>query len=169
MRSLWISIVLVCGMPGLASAGDLGLAGGISGAGKAMGDSLAAMQSGLIMQQMMEQQAYFQREQDERAYQAQRERDAATHQRQMEYQRAALRSQGDIEAERTRVLQQEAVGQLTRTHPDWKAVVDDTRYRQWLAAQPATYQQLINDSWDPLVIGASIDQFRMGKGLEARK
>lgn len=58
---------------------------------------------------------------------------------------------------------------LAETHADWKSVIGmpndqgvlpDTEYRKWLATQPDEYQQRINNSYSPVVIGKSIDKFR---------
>lgn len=56
------------------------------------------------------------------------------------------------------------VKRLARKMPDWQAVVggeqSNTPYRQWLAKQPADYQQTINTSNDSDEIIDSITRFR---------
>lgn len=141
-----------------AFAGDLGMAGALSGAGNAMGQSLQQMQSLMMQQELMRQQAEAQRQRDEQAERWQRERD----------DRAAQAHDQAVQAqqqrERAAQAQQVAVrdlAQLTRTNPDWRTVLASEPYRQWLRTQPVSYQRLIEQNWNPLLIGASIDQFQL--------
>jgi hypothetical protein len=64
------------------------------------------------------------------------------------------------DAKRPTFDHEQAMAELTRTHPDWRQVVSGPGYQSWLSSQPANYQKLINESWDPNVVGASIDQYR---------
>lgn len=57
---------------------------------------------------------------------------------------------------------------LDETHPDWKQIVGipeapgqqpSTEYRKWLATQPKEYQERVNNSYSPVVLGRSLDKF----------
>lgn len=138
-------LLSVC-VSGPAWAGDLEWAGALSGAGQAFGNSMSMMQSGLIQQRLQEQRAQAEQERDERLARYQRERDELV-----------LKSQ----AQRQQSLaQQQTIATLTKTHPDWRQVTaEGGAYRQWLASQPQSYQHLLLNSWDAVILGASIDQF----------
>ncbi|NOS81782.1 MAG: hypothetical protein HOP32_09410 [Nitrospira sp.] len=84
-----------------AHAGDLGWAGAFSGAGKAMGDSLAAYQSMLLQQQLLEQRDRMEREREERAYQRQQERERAER---LNYEQAARAKYERAQAENLQQL-----------------------------------------------------------------
>lgn len=160
-----------------AHAGDLGWAGALSGAGKAMGDSLATYQSMLLQRQLLEERDRMEREREERAYQRQQERERAErlNAEQAEragYERARAEYLQLLEANRRPTEyqqlmtedQQTAPAKLLQRHPDWEAVVgpkdSQTPFRTWLATQPAAYQRIILGSWDPNEIGESIDRFK---------
>lgn len=146
MTRILISLALVVGIQGIASAQDLGMAGAVSGAGQAMSQSLMLMQSGMMQQALQEQRAKAEREREERMYQYQREREDA-----------AYRTQNAA-------VEDNAIRTLNRTHPGWRRVTaEGGAFRQWLATQPQSYQQLLLATSDPAIIGASIDQFRMTK------
>lgn len=68
-----VLVVLLLCTPSFATAGDLGMAGAISGAGQGMQQGLASMQSFLAQQALMEQQETYRREREERAMQQQRQ------------------------------------------------------------------------------------------------
>lgn len=52
---------------------------------------------------------------------------------------------------------------LAETHPQWRDVIGNpeqpTEYRKWLATQPHEYQERVNNSYSPVVIGRSLDKF----------
>jgi len=62
---------------------------------------------------------------------------------------------------------------LSREHPDWREVVDagkpDSKnpYRTWLAAQPAEYQKLVNDTFDSSVISEALTKFKAAEKAKA--
>jgi hypothetical protein len=166
MHRAMIGVVLVIGLAGRTQAGDLTAAGAISGFGQGMANSLSVIQQGLIQQSLMEEQARFEREKMEQLHRYQMERDKLQYQRELERQqtmhgqteRQGLSGQPVRAEARTHV---EAIRELEKTHPDWREMTaSGSPYRQWLATQPASYQQLINTTWDPAVVVASIDQFR---------
>lgn len=146
MTRILISLALVVGMQGIASAQDLGLAGGISGAGQGVGQAMQMWQQGMIQQELQAQRVKAEREREERMHQYQREREDA-----------AYRTQNAA-------VEDNAIRTLDRTHPGWRRVTaEGGAFRQWLATQPQSYQQLLLATSDPAIIGASIDQFRMTK------
>lgn len=65
---------------------------------------------------------------------------------------------------------------LSREYPDWREVIgltaDDkpvqTPYREWLAQQPADYQQTVGSSWDADVIGESVKRFKQAQKAAAQ-
>jgi len=74
-------------------------------------------------------------------------------------------ARADARAEAERVFERRL---LAREHKDWREVIglttDDqvvqTPYREWLAKQPADYQQAVSSSWDSDVIGESLTRFK---------
>jgi len=62
-------------------------------------------------------------------------------------------------AVRPTTAHQQAIAVLEKIHPGWRAVTASAPYKQWLASQPALYQQLVNNTWNPLVVETSIDRF----------
>jgi TPR repeat protein len=80
----------------------------------------------------------------------------------------AFEKQQHIKVVRQETAQKTARETLSKLHPDWREIVGltedgkkiQTPYRQWLAKQSAEYQALINESWDPLIVGQSINKFK---------
>lgn len=61
------------------------------------------------------------------------------------------------------VKQELAIEQLTERHENWREIVgakgSNTEWRQWVAKQPPEYANLVLTSWNPNVVGKSIDKF----------
>jgi len=61
------------------------------------------------------------------------------------------------------VRQEIAIERLTERHENWREIVgakgSNTEWRQWVAKQPAEYATEVLNSWNPAVVGKSIDKF----------
>lgn len=144
MRRLIAAIALLLVMTPSVSAGDLTTAGALSGAGQGLGNGLAIMQLGLMQQSLMTEQA---RLEQARLEYMMRQREAT-----QQPMPRAIPSGINEQAVRDR---------LSQLQPDWQRITaQGGPYRQWLATQPASYQTLVNNTWDAEVAAASIDQFR---------
>lgn len=169
MNRALVCIVLGVGLASKAQGGDLTTAGAVSGFGKGLSNSLSVIQQGLIQQSLMEEQAKLERARMEQLHRYQLEREERQYQRELERQQAV-----NGQSERQGVSRQpadaegtahyEATRRLEQMYPDWRQVIaPGSAYRQWLATQPASYQQLVSSTRDPAVVAASIDQFRQAR------
>lgn len=52
---------------------------------------------------------------------------------------------------------------LTKTHKDWKEVTANDEFKAWFFSQPAEYQSVVGNSFDPDVVGEAIDTFKASK------
>lgn len=80
----------------------------------------------------------------------------------------------DIEAITSKVRLSIEADALVETHPDWEAIVGrppkdrpadwkpdpNNPFRKWLAAQPADYQEKVNNARSPAVVKSAIDKFK---------
>ncbi len=167
MRSILIAVMLVISLVAKVEAGDLSAAGAVSGFGQGLANSLSMIQAGMMQQALIEEQARLERDRIVQLQRYQLERDKLQYQREIERQQTQYKH-----TENKRVSEQpaqdqsrehdEAIRRLEKIHPDWRQVTaPGSPYRQWLAAQPASYQQLVNTTWDPQIVIISIDQFRL--------
>lgn len=70
-------------------------------------------------------------------------------------------------AVRDELTQKFAFDRLTDRHENWREIVgpkgSNTEWRQWVNAQPPEYATEVLNSWDPRVVGKSIDKFLEAK------
>ncbi|WHZ23939.1 MAG: HtrA protease/chaperone protein [Nitrospira sp.] len=66
----------------------------------------------------------------------------------------------DAEMEKLRRL---LLDVMDRDSPDWRTIVNGEDFKEWLAAQPRNYQEVVAASWDPQVIKLALQSFKNAK------
>lgn len=65
------------------------------------------------------------------------------------------------------VKQELAIERLTERHENWREIVgakgSNSEWRQWVARQPHEYATEVLNSWNPVIVGKSIDKFLEAK------
>ncbi len=65
---------------------------------------------------------------------------------------------------RSEARNQARLDRMDELEPEWEIIAgkegESTPFRQWLAAQPADYQKVVKDTWDPKVLAKAISKFK---------
>lgn len=154
-----------------AWAMDLGVAGGISGAGQGLSQSMSQMQTFAAQAFLQAERERMDREREERAYQAQIERDERAYQHQLKMQQLQQQQRArptpQAVASQPTTMQIETA-KLDKLRPGWRQIVGPqptkeypelSPYRAWLAKQPKAYQRRLDQSVNAEEINESIGEF----------
>lgn len=82
---------------------------------------------------------------------------------------AEVKSPSDMQQQRMKERQEEAIRALDEVHPDRHQLKDSPEFKAWFAKKPPEYQKKVTTSWNPAVVAEPFTDFKAYRAARQRK